>query len=212
MPGRMVPLISGEIYHVFNRGSDQRDLFLHPKDYLRFVRTLFYYQFSNPKIKLSLFNKNHINTLPQIYDSTLIDMLCYCLMPNHFHLLIKQTQNSGISTFLSQLTNSYTKYFNAKYKRSGPLFQGTFKAVRIETNEQLIHVSRYIHINPVVARIVRNLEDYKWSSYQEYKAHEFLCKTAGILKFFHSRNSYLEFLNNHAEYELALKLLKHTLK
>ena len=83
-------------------------------------------------------------------------------MPNHFHLLLKQTIDNGISHFLSKFTNSYTKYFNTKYNRVGPVFQGVFKSVHIESDEQLMHLSRYIHLNPVVSAVVekQNLLSY----------------------------------------------------
>lgn len=83
-----------------------------------------------------------------------IDILAYCLMPNHFHLLAEQNSNHGILKKLSNIANGYAKYFNTKYHRVGSLFQGPFKAVLVETDEQLLHLSRYIHINPVVSGVV----------------------------------------------------------
>lgn len=95
-------------------------------------------------------------------------------MPNHFHLVLRQTSDEGISTFLSNITNSYTKYFNAKNERVGPLFQGVFKAVRVENDEQLLHLSGYIHYNPVAAYLVADadIDSYEWSSYTSYVADD----------------------------------------
>ena len=142
MPGRITPLVSGEYYHIYNRGSEKRDIYTQPRDYTRFQKTFYYYQFSDPKPKFSQFKKS--NLFKPLLNEKLVEIICYCLMPNHFHFLIKQLKEKGISIFLSQLSNSYTKYFNVKYGRIGPLLQGAFKAVRIETDEQFIHVSRYI--------------------------------------------------------------------
>lgn len=141
----------------------------------------------------------------------LVDIICYCLMPNHFHLLLKQVAENGISKFISQISNSYTKFFNTKNKRIGPLLQGAFKAVLIENDEQLLHVSRYIHLNPVVSGIVNTLEKYPWSSYQEYKIGSIFCKTEEILSFFKTKTEYLEFLNDQIEYGKSLEFIKHNL-
>ena len=111
--------------------------------------------------------------------------------------------------FLSQISNSYTKYFNTKYKRIGPLFQGAFKAVLVENEEQLIHLSRYIHLNPVVSQITKSLDDYPWSSYHEYmRGDEFLCSIRLVLKLFPSKEKYKQFLENQVDYGIALENIK----
>ena len=130
-------------------------------------------------------------------------------MPNHFHFLVKQVLDRGISIFLSQLQNSYTKFFNTKYERFGPLFQGAFKAVRIESDEQLIHTSRYIHINPVVSGITDSLETYEYSSYFEYVNKSIFCSTDEILSFFKNRKDYIKFLEDQIAYGKSLELIKH---
>lgn len=92
-------------------------------------------------------------------------------MPNHFHLLLKQTKENGISKLVANFQNSYTRYFNLKNERVGPLFQGVFKALRVKTDEQLIHVSRYIHLNPYSSSVIKSFEElkrYPWSSVEEY--------------------------------------------
>ncbi len=91
-------------------------------------------------------------------DNKSVEVVAYCLMPNHFHLLVKQVSEGGISKYLRQAINSYAKYFNTKYKRVGSLFQDMFRAVHIETDEQFIHVSRYIHLNPLVSYLVGKKE------------------------------------------------------
>lgn len=210
MPGRIAPLEINEYYHVFNRGVEKRTIFILPREYKRFIRTFYYYQFLGIKPKFSNFTKSKLNLFNPIQGNKLVEIVSYCLMPNHFHFLVRQLKTNGISVFVSQFCNSYTKYFNAKYKRIGPLFQGRFKAVRIENDEQLVHVSRYIHINPIVSHVTKNLATYPWSSYSEYVLREEnYCSTKEILGFFPSRDSYKEFLEDQVDYGKTLELLKH---
>src|SRR3989344_4923667 len=210
MPGRAVPLVNGEYYHIYNRGSDKRDIYIQPRDYNRFQKTIYYYQFLGPKLSFSKFAKSELNSFKPDSEKKLVEIICYCLMPNHFHFLVKQVKTNGISIFLSQLSNSYTKYFNTKYERVGALLQGTFKSVLIETDEQLIHVSRYIHLNPVVSRLTKELNSYKWSSYPEYIfGNSLICSIDEILNFFPSPQKYQEFVDAQIEYGTSLEILKH---
>lgn len=209
MPGRTTPLMNGEFYHLYNRGSDKRSTFTQSRDYKRFQQTLYYYQYSGPKPRFSKFSKSDLNSFKPDPSNKLVEILCYCLMPNHFHFLVKQLKDSGISIFMSQLCNSYTKYFNTKYPRVGPLFQGKFQSVLIETDEQLIHLSRYIHLNPIVSGLVKNLDDWPWSSYLEYMNQPFICNTAEILNFFASKEKYKEFIEAQVDLGITLEILKH---
>src|SRR3989344_7368319 len=155
MSDRRTPLVKGEYYHIFNRGVARQPTFLNRNDYKRALLTLSYYRFSSPPVRLSRFKefsqeeRNRI-ALNMQKKKKFAEIISFVFMPNHFHLLLKQTVNNGISHFLSKFTNSYTKYFNTKYNRVGPVFQGVFKSVHIESDEQLMHLSRYIHLNPVV--------------------------------------------------------------
>jgi putative transposase len=119
-------LLPDGIYHVFNRGVERREVFLDGHDYRRFLRQLSQSLEREPSVSL----------------------LAYSLMPNHFHLLIKQTEPVVLGSFLQRLTIAYVMYFNRKYRRVGPLFQGKYKAVRVIGPRQLMEVSRYIHLNP----------------------------------------------------------------
>lgn len=212
MPGRNVPLITGEIYHIFNRGNEKRDIFIQPRDYKRCQRTIYYYQFQGPKPKFSNFGLFNLQSFNPSLQDKLVNIHCYCLMPNHFHFLMQQLKDNGISIFLSQFSNSYTKYFNTKYTRVGSLFQGTFKSVLVESDEQFIHLSRYIHINPVVSTLVKSLDRYPWSSYEEYMdGKENICSTEEIMNFFQSKEKYKSFLEDQIEYGETLELIKHQL-
>ena len=212
MPGRKIPLINGEVYHIFNRGSDKRTIFLQPRDYSRFKHTSHYYQFQGPRPRFSNLSKFKLNSFKPKPESKLVEIFCYCLMPNHFHFLVRQLKENGISVFMSQLSNSYTKYFNTKYKRVGPLLQGVFKAVRVETDEQFIHLSRYIHLNPVVSLLVKRIDQHPWSSYPEYVLGiNGFCSTGEILSFFASKEQYNQFLEDQIDYGKSLESVNHQL-
>lgn len=212
MPGRIGSLVNGEYYHIFNRGVEKRNIYSQNKDYQRFRKTFFYYQFLGPKPSFSKFSKTQLNQFKPLNENKLVEILCYCLMPNHFHFLVRQLKNNGISIFVSLISNSYTKYFNVKYERIGPLLQGVFKAVHIETDEQLIHLSRYIHLNPIVSGLVKNLDDHCWSSYLGYKVGKSsLCSIDEILSFFESEDDYRKFVEDQIEYGTTLEILKHQL-
>lgn len=210
MPGRSIPLVNGEFYHLFNRGSNKQNIFLRPRDYQRFIQTFYYYQFIGPKPSFSKFTKHKLTTFKPLSENRLVEVHCYCLMPNHFHFLVRQMKNNGISIFLSQISNSYTKYFNLKYDKVGALLQGVFKSVRIESDEQLIHLSRYIHINPQVSGLAKNINDYPWSSLSEYtSACSGICLTNSILEYFSTKEEYKKFLEDQIEYGETLEALKH---
>ncbi len=134
-------------------------------------------------------------------------------MPNHFHLLIKQVNEGSVTEFISKLSNSYTKYYNTKYKRVGPLFQGEFKAEVMENDEQLIHVSRYIHLNPLVSYLIKDLKHFEWSSYKEYlsKSSNSLCDKEKILGYFKNSRGYEQFVMDQAGYATELELIKRQL-
>ena len=210
MPSRITPFVNGEFYHVYNRGSEKRPIFGTSRDHQRFIKTIKYYQIQGPKPKFSHSFKFKSFRLDP--NKKIVEIICFCLMPNHFHLLIKQLKDGGITEFISKLSNSYTKYYNTKYNRVGPLLQGEFKAVFIESDEQLLHISRYIHLNPLVSYLVKNLEDYGWSSYLEYVRNlNTICDKEIILNFFSAPEKYQQFVLDQADYGMQLELIKHKL-
>jgi putative transposase len=207
MPYRFIPFTNGQIYHIYNRGTEKRHIFESGRDRSRFIKTLQYYQLEGPKPRFSIYKPSH-----SIETEQIVEILCYCLMPNHFHLLIRQVRDGGITEFMSKVSNSYTKYFNTKYKRIGPLFQGEFKTVLVESNEQLLHLSRYIHLNPLASFLVKDLEHYRWSSYQEYIDNfRGICAKTDILNFFKTASSYQKFVLDRADYSQSLEIIKHQL-
>jgi len=132
-------------------------------------------------------------------------------MPNHFHLLLHQTQENGILDFMKKVGNSYIKYINKKHDRVGPLFQGRFKSVHIEDDFQLIHVSRYIHLNPLVGYVTNNLSNYQWSSYNVYIGDEInnLVIPDLVLGLFKNKKQYANFVSDHVDYARTIELIKH---
>lgn len=208
-----------QIYHIFNRGVERRNIFLNKREYQHAVDTLRYYQYMQIPKKFSEF-LNLSSEAKEIYLINIfmnltkqIEIIAYCLMPNHFHLLIKQKEEQGITKFMANFTNSYTKYFNTKHKRVGPLFQGVFKAVLIETTEQLIHLSRYIHINPVCSFIIQpdELEEYRWSSYPEYINLQLknFTNTSPVMNNFKSVDDYKRFVLDQVSYARDIEKIKH---
>lgn len=215
---RKVVFRNDEIYHVFNRGLDRRSIFTDKNEFERIQKLIKFYRHKDIPIRFSQVNHQPIEIkermLKNLYKSErIIDILAYCIMPNHFHFLLKQTDDKGISTFIANIANAYTKYFNTKHKRTGNLFEGVFKAVHIETEEQLIHVSRYIHLNPVASSIIpdRELENYRWSSYPEYLSlsKEEISQKELILSMFKSVRDYREFVNDQIDYAKQLDAIKH---
>lgn len=215
---RKLVFANGEYYHVFNRGVEKRVTFTSKREYIRAIDTLKYYRYHNLPIKYSKYvaleAKKRASFLINLNSFKLqVEIIAYCLMPNHFHFLLKQKEEGGIASFVSKFTNSYTKYFNTKHERVGPLFQGVFKAVRIEDDEQLIHTSRYIHLNPVVGFLVtpEDLTNYAWSSFSEYmiSTEGGFINTEEILTFFKGNNEYKKFVLDQVDYSRELKKIEH---
>lgn len=172
---RNIKIVSGEYYHIFNRGVNKRLIFHDNADRARFLFLILYFQ--SPVIiqnigrlvklfvKHSVFNKDK----QEIVKSKFIELTSFCLMPNHFHLIVKEVEENGIARYMQRVLNSYTKYYNTKYNKSGHLFQGPYKAVHIKNNNQLLYLSAYIHRNPRELKEWLNKENnYQWSSYQDF--------------------------------------------
>ncbi|MEA2113450.1 MAG: transposase [Patescibacteria group bacterium] len=132
-------------YHIYNRGNNKQDIFLEDVDYIFYLKRLRDYK-----------EKNNAS------------VISYCLMPNHIHLLVKQNTEIPIYKLVSSLHTSYSMYFNKKYSKVGRLFQGRFGCKNVDKDEYLLHLSSYIHLNPLSAGLVKKLEDYQWSSYPDY--------------------------------------------
>ncbi len=210
---------NGEIYHIYNRGIDRRPIFTNKQEYRRLIQSLAFYIPTDTSIRLSHYlvmsqgDQQKVDLRRQM-ASRRVSTLSYCLMPNHFHLLLRQESEGGISEYLRLLQNSYARYFNIKHSRSGALFEGIFKAVYIESQQQLVHVSRYIHLNPYTAYLVKdpsNLANYAWSSLRDYVAPSptSFIDTQTILSDFSSTSAYYDFVLDQADYQRSLVKYGH---
>jgi len=185
MPGRntIKTYIENTYYHLYNRGVEKQKIFRDDQDHAVFLSYLKTYL--EPKDEISLQQiisdterswreKDQAIKLLRLNNfSDTITLLSYCLMSNHFHFLVKQTESNAIDHFMNSLCTRFTMYFNKKYKRVGPLFQSVYKAVMIRNNEQLFHITRYIHKNPIAHMRADRIEhrllaSFSYSSYQEY--------------------------------------------
>jgi putative transposase len=160
--------IKGGFYHVYNRGVDKKKIFRNKQDYIVFIRYLKEYLLPSKHPDLIKLHESCPRRKPvNCYQD--ITLLAYCLMPNHFHLFLKQKSEKGLQDFMRALNTSYVLYFNHKYNRIGPLFQGRYKAVLIDNEAYYLHISRYIHNNPRdLSAKVRPLQNYSFSSYPDY--------------------------------------------
>lgn len=183
-------------YHTYNRGVEKRNIFLDEQDYAVFLHFLKQY-LSPPPARGAYLTMTGLHLVRPRPIQTLheeLDLFTYCLMPNHFHLLLKQKTINGITKLLRRLCTSFVMYFNKKYNRVGRLFQGTYKATLIDREEYLLHLSRYIHLNPVFDKVTPcqgykaciKPFDYPFSSYEYYlgKKKAPWLKPEEILSFF----------------------------
>lgn len=189
--------VADNYYHVYNRGVEKRLIFLDDVDYGMFLA-----QFKKYLIGEKEDNKNRHKYTP-LGDE--VQLLSYCLMPNHFHLLLYQTSNDGIEKLMRRVMTGYAMYFNNRYNRVGSLFQGRYKASRINADAYLQHISRYIHLNP------KNYLEWPYSSMNYYRwdtpAPAWL-NTDHILSIFGSREEYCEFVDQYQDTTQELALLK----
>ena len=225
MPGREVSLIADEIYHIFNKSNDAKHIFKYTREKIEFIQLLKYYSYTNIYLRFSLY-KQLSPERKRDYDysvikqhARMVDILAYCLMPTHFHILLRQQSEGGISRYLSQIQNSYTRYFNTKHNRVGHIFVHSFKAVHISSEEQFKHVSRYIHLNPYSGKLINTKEEvctYPWSSCKEYlgEMNDYhISHPIPVLSCFgNNPERYRTFLLDNADYQQMLEHCKHAYK
>lgn len=218
MPYRHTIFTTNYYYHILNRGIGSKAIFKDSRDYERALETINYYRFQKSNLSFSIYERLSLELKDHSYKELikkpqLVEIISFCLMPNHTHLLIKQLIDHGISTFMRKWQNSYARYFNTKYNQKGYLFESVFKAKLIEEERLLWHISRYIHLNPSSASLIsiNKLADYPWSSLPEYlvKKKLFFTNTDLILDHFKGRNSYWKFIYNQAAYQKKLQQIKH---
>lgn len=201
---------------MLNRGVDKRTIFLDDKDYFRFVHDLFEFNDANQVLNLNYaFGQSSMDVGRRYIRKPrklLVDIMAFTLMPNHYHLLLTSKIENGVSLFMKKLNGGYAKYFNEKYERSGALFQGKYKAVRIAEEAHFIHIPYYIHLNPLDLKFhewrerqIKNpkaamdfLNKYRWSSHMDYagiKNFPPVTNRTFLLNYFGSSNEYLKSLS-----------------
>jgi putative transposase len=188
-------------FHIYNRGNGKQEVFLDDEDRKFFLFRLKENLFpKSPEDRLLgdgfLVAEAHTPYIRKTLPPNSFSLLAYCLMPNHFHFLIRQNTVLPVSKLISKVFTSYSKYFNAKYERVGHVFQDRFKAVLVVNDSQLTWLTAYIHQNPKVGGLVTNLRDYQWSSYLDYIGirNGTLCDKSFILKMFTSSIEYEKFV------------------
>lgn len=159
MPRKVIPVITGEKYHVFNRGVDKREIFLEKHDYLRYYQSLAFFNTVEPTINYRLAKATYSKDIAK-----LVAIEAYSLLSNHFHFIIEQKIDGGLSEFMKRVTGGYTSYFNEKYERTGALLQGTYKKVHIDSDEQYNYLFAYVNENHFVHGYTTEREMYHSSS------------------------------------------------
>jgi putative transposase len=201
---RKLTFANEQYYHIYNRGTDKRPIFLDLNDLNRFLTSIVAFNSVEPIgsiFEYSLQKKVFGNSIPK-----LVDIIAYCLNPNHFHLILKQLIDKGIEKFMHRLSLGYTNYFNEKNKRSGVLFQGRYKAKHIETNEYLLHLSAYINLNYKVHGYIKT--DLYQSSFGEYINHQMdnsICNKDMVLQQFKSTEEYIDFAYSSIQTTIELR-------
>ncbi|MFH1771311.1 MAG: transposase [Candidatus Omnitrophota bacterium] len=209
------------VYHVFNKSIARYTIFSHELEFSRFIETVDYYQLKDPPLRLSYYLERNkplaseaknrkIVPLDKISDNKLVEIIAYCIMPTHFHILLRELCEGAASVFMRRTLNSYTHYFNKKNKRKGPLWESRFKKVMVESDEQLVHLTRYIHLNPVTAYLVDNPADWEYSSYKQYLGETYAkcidCQFNNLLDI--TPQSYKEFCQDSIAYQRDLASIK----
>ena len=198
----------GEVFHVFNKSIAGFKIFKDDENITRYLESLEYYNNGVSDISFSRFigiNEDYVfSGLLTRKLNEYVRFIAYCIMPDHYHFLVKVLKHKKLSNYLSIVENSYSRYFNLKFKRKGPLWQSRFKAVRIQSDEELLHVSRYIHLNPVTAYLVKKPEEWQWSSYRQFLNDKSLFSDFPIS----GPSEYQKFVENNIDYQRTLAEIK----
>ncbi len=206
---RKEPIVTGEYYHVYSRGVDRRATYSDDIDRQRFVRGMIAFDDAQKRE----FKLSRLRYRPDRSTTPLVKILCYALMPNHYHFLLQQLIEGGIATFMQRLGRGYTAYFNFQNGRTGCLWESEYKSVHIESDEQLLHTSRYIHLNPLKLFFpdwkVRGVPDwsvaaatlraYPWSSYRHFLGiyNDHAIDHSILENLFHGPTDYALFIKEH---------------
>ncbi len=201
---RKTQFAEGEYYHVYNRGVDKRSIFNDQEDVERFLQCMEEFNVTEPIGSLyeNSFRRDQLGgraskLIADEEDALLVEFIAYCLNPNHYHFVLKQIAERGIEKIMHKMGTGHTMFFNNKYERSGSLFQGRFKAIHIDSNEYLLHVSAYVNLNDrahqlggETPKLVRSRSS--WGEYTDAKTNG-ICEKEIVLGQFRNRDEYKEF-------------------
>ncbi len=169
------------VYHIYNRGVDKRNIFTDDRDRIRFIRNLLEFNDQNPALH-HYYKSNFPEVQPREKPrEKIVEILAYCLMPNHYHLFVRQVTDDGAALFMQKLGTGYTMYFNQRYERNGALFQGRFKSIFVEHDVHFRYLPHYIHLNPLDLtmpswrnnrihkdKAMKDIQNFQWSSIHDY--------------------------------------------
>lgn len=214
---RKKPFVNKEYYHIFNRGVDKRKVFIDGDDFNRFLQSMDEFNSILPigSIYENFFNKKKLgHSMSKFSDKRekekLVNFVCYCVNPNHYHFLLEQMVDNGIEKFMQRLGNGYTKFFNNKHLRSGSLFQGRYKSIHIDSNEYLLHLSVYINLNDKVHQLGHSMSKSSWNEYMRGDNYSF-CNKNIVLDQFNKIKDYEVFANDSLEPIMQKKELENFL-
>lgn len=205
-------LLDSLVFHVFNKSIEGHRIFETNHLKTRFHTALSYYNQKKITIRLSVYLLKHDKPpmpLMTYTDNHLLKVLAYCIMPDHYHLLVEVSSREHLSLYIKNVEISYTRYLNLISKRKGPLWQSRFKHIHIRTNAQLSHVSRYIHLNPTTALLVENPEDWVFSSYQDYISKASVLRQPWNRITFKSPVLYKKYVEDRKDYQRKLRRIKN---
>ncbi len=215
---RKEQLVTGSVYHILNKSIAGYNIFSSHKEYERFLQMIRFFSADTKLPRFSRFisqSKNEKKSFEEFLEEKtsnklIVDIIAYCIMPTHFHLVLKQLKNNSIANFVGNFSGTYAREFNSRHKRKGFLWEDRFKNILITSNEQLLHLTRYIHLNSVTAGIVEKPEQWKYSSYKEYvepeKVKYPLCRINDSLAV--SPSGYRKFVEEQKEHQRELAKIK----
>lgn len=201
MPTRKATFANNEFYHIFNRGVDKRNIILDSADSDRFFKSVLFFNSKKPIgsiYELGQLERGGLTATPE----KLVNIVAYCLNPNHFHFILEQLIDGGISEFMKRLGGGYTWYFNNRHKRNGSLFQGSFKSILADKNEYLLHLSAYVNLNNRIHQrggLTATLVRSSWDEYLNNKKSFSLCAKDIILSQFKNSEEYRSFAESSLE-------------
>ena len=183
---------TSEYYHVYNKTVDSVPLLSHPEDIGRFLQSMDYFNSITPIG--SIFEHSFFKQKYKKKNPPLVHIICYCINPNHYHFILQQKADRGVEKFMQRMGIGFTKYYNQRHRRQGPLFIGGYRSKLIETNEYLLHVSAYVNLNHKVHQLGNRISKSSWDEYTSLNPLiNPVCQTDSILEQFASKKEYASF-------------------